>query len=103
MKIKNPKVTITFVNEGADYTFEAYWINDDNKIIFDNITIEAGQTRDVECIFMQIFEDGDKLWESIELSGSASDLVNCTFDDGQLLITDPTKDASATITVSGDE
>ena len=100
MKIKNPKVTITFVNEEAeDYTFEGLFINDDNKVVYVQFTIEAGQTRDIECIFEQGIENGYKTWGGVTLPDcSASDLVNCTFDDGYLLITDPTKDASATIT-----
>ena len=102
MKIKNPKLTVTVINTKLEPWFGnlILMLDDNNRLIFTGREISAGETEVVEEI---IGNEEDVFVSSPNYYGDATDLVNCTHDINQFTITDPTKDASATITISGDD
>lgn len=91
MKIKNPKLSVT-INEGA-YITEGWYLDTSNHIHSTNTEHESMEfiaIKSGDAFVGAVYEPSDMI---------VSDLVNCTADaeSGLILITDPTKDASCTI------
>ena len=73
-------------------------VNDELCNIYNPI-IPKNQTADFD--FLYIYDQGDYgIAFQTNIIGS-SDAVNCTYDTNYVTITDPTKDASITLTVEG--
>ena len=96
--LSNPKLTITAVNESASPSyFRFYWIED--GVYNDGyIDIASQETIIKEGIFPFRNFLNNYIYMP-ESSGMYSNMVNCTMDDGNLIITDPTLPASATFTL----
>lgn len=89
MKIKNPKLSVT-VNEGA---YTAGWYLDSSNYVHYGQKTESTEFIAIQGygMFVGAFYDLGNI--------EVSDMVNCTADseNGYILITDPTEDASCTV------
>ena len=92
MKIKNPKLSVT-VGEGANIG-QGYYLDSSNRIHFVDTKYESTELVAIKYgdAFAGALFDPDNM--------RVDDMVNCTAENGGILITDPTKDASCTISVS---
>lgn len=91
MKIKNPKLSVT-INEGA-YISQGHCLDSSNHVHFTGTKYESTEFIAIKCgdVFVGAIYEPNYI--------AVSDLVNCTADaeNGVILITDPTKDASCTV------
>ena len=96
MKIKNPKLTITATN-GVEVDYTA---------VEDGCLIQKySGTGTIETVVLNTIDLLGTGAFSFSAQGcDVSDMVNCTFDqdNGVVLITDPTKDASCTFSLVDD-
>lgn len=108
--LSNPIIEVTYVNESNDdaqmNVSNPYVIEENNLISFLYFNIASGGSHKVDAIAC-FDEEGDACYWNVPLMRtlplvSASNEVNCTFDgeDGEywIIVTDPTKSASITIT-----
>ena len=91
MKIKNPKLTLT-VGAGISGGI-ACALDDNNELIFINID-DGNDTYETVALRKE-----DKFVGAgfINLDVEISNAVNCTLETNIVFITDPTKDASCTV------
>lgn len=105
----NPKCTLTVINNSGNVAYLAMGINtyNDENVIYimsdDEGAVPANTTKIVDIVSIPHVIDNDLIWSEyiVDAPGPvASDLVNCTFSSTLLEITDPTQDASLTLTIS---
>lgn len=95
MKIKNPKLTLTV---GDNVTGYRLVLDDNNKLVGTDI-VSSGT---YETVAYRSYFGSDRQYKFLgadfDQSVEISDAVNCTLEQGIfIIITDPTKDASCTI------
>ena len=103
MNIKNPITKITIVNDG-DFEYQVSYatIEDGYYQEISDFAIGSGQQNTIDYMNMGYYNESDELdyyWFEVN-GGEVSDMVNCTNEDGSIMVTDVTKEASVTITIS---
>lgn len=108
--ITNPKLTVTVVNNtGSEvYIYDGFCSYTEDNMIYhiseDGNGIPANETKVFNILAIPYVFEGELSWvfDLVYLmSVVATNLVNCTYADGAATITDPTQDASLTLTFGG--
>ena len=92
-------------NNSNSYNFggSALQVVNNNKVTFEEKSINPGETESIEVLVIGEEEDGEIIFyfSSFEGKETVSDLVNCTFDDDEyaIIITDPSQNASVTVVI----
>ena len=109
--ISNPVIEVTFINNTGGSTGPMLFVFDenDNEMKWVQFNFANGATEVVDAVVIPSSFDGPEgpfsYFEQIylyDITITASDAVNCTFDSGErsITVTDPTQNASITLTLS---
>lgn len=106
--LDNPLITLNVINNGS-YSFEAkkmgFLCVANNSIAFDEDTVIEGNSTGILNLFGYLYGD-DYLYDIGEylnvsdFMSSFGDEVNCTINDYDIIVTDPSKPASCTLTLA---
>lgn len=104
--IANPVCTLTVIHsfEGAQQIGDGLHTMQNNIICTEQINAPTG-TSTFDLVLIPGYVEGTMDYETFLIDTNfvtavASDLVNCTYEDGFLYITDPTENCSLTLTLS---
>lgn len=109
--VSNPVIEVTFINNTGGSTGPLLFVfdEDDNEMKWIQFNFANGATEVVDTVVIPSSFDGPEgpfsYFEQIylyDITITASDAVNCTFDSGErsITVTDPTQNASITLTLS---
>ena len=101
--LNNPILTISCHAATAGAAYYVYKIVDGTMTISPDY-VDSNQTKDVETVvfYNADYQDYRYYAEDGMPNTSASDMVNCTYSGGEVIVTDPTLPASITLTGSDD-
>lgn len=104
--IANPVCTLTVINNGNDpVQIGEYLFTMHDEILCEETIFAPAETNVIDLVLIPAYSGGTITYETFLIdtgfvTAVASDLVNCTYEDGLLYVTDPTQDCSLTLTIS---